>query len=239
MFFGIMKFFTKLLTTKEDHSLHGEYSKYVAFSYPSNHTYKIINGKLIPRFKLASRYKKIRQFFPEQMASLAEIGCSKGFFVFAASLLPACQRSLGIDITDYDIKVCRWVKENLQNTRTHFEKMQLHELANRIDEFGGPFQTILLLNTYQYLYFGSDRFPDCYLDHDAIFKNLRKICGQRIIFNNRIDLTDCQNIRSIDHSGAHSQNYSEQKMLAAASKYFTITHHGTYGRYPLLTMDIK
>ncbi len=219
----------------------GEYLRYITSSYPSNHTYKIKNNSVLkPKNQLETRYKKIRQLFPKHVTSLAEIGCSKGFFVFSASAMSHCTRSLGIDVNHYDIEVCRWVKETIQNKNTFFETMQLHELTPRIAEFGGAFQTVLILNTYQYLYFGSDAFPQCYLDHDAIFKNLREICSGRIIFNNRIALEDCQNVARIKQANETCQmNYSEEKALEAASKYFTVTRHGKIGKYPLLTLDAK
>jgi len=218
----------------------GEYQRYIELGYPSNHAYKIKNNTLIPKYKLATRYKKIRKLLPDYLTSLAEVGCSKGFFIFSATTYPHCTRGLGIDVNQYDIEVCNWVKKTIGNTRASFAKMQLHELAPRIEEFGGPFQTILILNTYQYLYFGSDSFPECYLDHDAIFSHLRKVCSQRIIFNNRIALEDCQNVKRIAESGEHhKKNYSEEKALEAASRYFTIKCHGKIGKYPLLTLDVK
>lgn len=218
----------------------GEYHRYIQLGYPSNHTYQIKNDKLIPSYKLASRYKKIKKLLPKNLTSLGEVGCSKGFFIFSATTHPHCTRGVGIDVNQYDIEICDWVKKTVGNTRTSFAKMQLHELTPRIDEFGGPLQTLLILNTYQYLYFGSDSFPECYLDHDAIFKNLRKICTQRIIFNNRIALEDCQNVKRISEASIESRaNYSEEKALEAASRYFTVQKHGRIGKYPLITMDIK
>jgi hypothetical protein len=216
------------------------YLNYIEFSYPSNHTYKIVNDKLIPKHKLASRYKKIHKLLPKNLTSLVEVGCSKGFFVFSGSEFSGYTRGLGIDVNQYDIEVCRWVKEKIHNSNTTFEKMQLHELASRIDEFGGPFQTVLVLNTYQYLYFGSDAFPECYLNHDAIFQCLRSICSGRVIFNNRIALTDCQNVKRIAQAEQQCRmNYSEVQALAAASQYFTVTRQGKIGKYPLFTLDVK
>ena len=220
--------------------LHKEYTHYIENSYPSNHTYKIAKKKLIPKRKLAARCKKIDGLFPKKITSLLDLGCSKGFFVFSAANDPHCTRSLGVDVSSHDINVCRWVKQQIDSKHTHFEKIRLHNLAERIQEFGGPFQTILIQNIYQYLYFGSDPFPESYLDHEIIFKNLREICAERIIFNNRITLKDCQNAERIELAGSsYSQNYTEEKIRTAASKYFTIIEHGTIGRYPLWTLEIK
>ncbi len=238
-----MNIFTKLWSRFSKPILAGrdsEYYHYIKSGYPSNHTYNIKNSRLIPKHKLAARYRKIRQLLPQNLTSIAEVGCSKGFFIFSGTAHLHCTRGLGIDVNQYDIEVCHWVKEKLANTRASFEIMQLHELAPRIEEFGGPFQTILILNTYQYLYFGSDSFPQCYLNHDAIFSQLRKIGSQRIIFNNRIALEDCQNVKRIAKASEESkQNYSEEKALEAASQYFKVERHGKIGKYPLFTFDIK
>jgi len=217
-----------------------EYYRYIESAYPSNHNYRIKSGRLIPKRKLLSRYQIIQPLFPKVMTSFAEIGSSKGFFVFSAANVPTCERSLGIDVNAYDIKMCQWLKTHLHNLPSRFENMRLHELAERIEDFGGPFQTVLLLNGYQYLYFGSDPFPAAYLDHDRIFKNLSQICSGRIIFNNRIALADCQNVARIQQCDkAAVGNYTEEKVLQVAERYFQVTKHGKIGRYPLWTLDAR
>lgn len=216
-----------------------EYLNYLKAAYPNNHNYKVKNNHLVPTRELAKRYNRVHALFPKPLTSFLDLGSSKGFFVFAASKEPQCTRSLGIDVYQYDIDVCRWLKDYLHNDKVQFEFMRLHELAERIDEFGGPFQTVLMLNMYQYLYFGSVRNPDSYLDHDEIFKHLRKICSERIIFNNRVNLADCQNVEQIKQASEHSLNYSEEKIIAAASKYFNVVPHGKIGQYPLWILDVK
>lgn len=239
MFVGIANFLSKFKPASTTLSkAENQYQQEIESGYPSNHCYKIKNNVLIPKYKLAARYKKIHKLLPEKFDSLAEIGCSKGFFVLSAEHFPHCRRGLGIDVDANSIKLCDWVKNQIQNTNAMFKKMQLHELAARIDEFGGPFQTVLILNTYQYLYFGSDFFPECYLNHDLIFRHLRKICSGRIIFNNRIDLQDCQNVAKIKEANEIQQaNYTEQNALAIAANYFTVNRHGSIGKYPLFTLD--
>lgn len=243
MLTGIANIATQLwqrYTKKPSAGIGADYVRFLATGYPSNHTYEIKQGSLKPKHKLASRYKKIRALLPKNLDSIAEVGCSKGFFIFSASTMPGFSRGLGIDVNSYNITVCNWVKEALNYHNTTFKTMQLHELAPSVQALGGPFQVVLILNTYQYLYFGSDNFPECYLDHDAIFKHLREICSGRIIFNNRIDLDDCQNTRCIALASEQCKaNYSEEMALKAASKYFTIQHHGKIGKYPLITLDVK
>lgn len=216
-----------------------EYLNYLSSSYPNNHNYKVKKNKLIPSRELAKRSQRIQALLPDPLTSLVDIGCSKGYFVFAGSEQPTCKRCLGVDVYQYDIDVCRWLKDYLHHDKVHFEKLALHELAERIDEFGGPFQTALVINQYQYLYFGSARCPDRYLDHEEIFKHLSKICNRRLIFNNRVNLADCQNIESISLASEKSQDYSEEKILAAASKYFNVIQQGSLGQYPLWILNAK
>jgi len=216
--------------------LEQEYMDYIGSSYPSNHTYKIANGKLLPKCKLSIRHRKIRSLFPTNLTSLVDVGCSKGFFILSAK---HCPRALGIDVNPYDISVCQWASQQVNNQHAQFKYLKLHEFAEQIDQHGGAFQTVLVVNIYQYLYFGSDPYPDCYLDHDTIFRDLRKICSDRVIFNNRVDLEDCQNTQRIQHSKDHSQHYSKEKIIEAASRYFTVEQHGNIGRYPLWVLKIK
>lgn len=223
-----------------DLTLSDEFKKYAEKSYPSNHTYKIGNQTLHPKCKLALRYQKIKKLYPDNLTSLIDVGCSKGFFVFAAKQQFGATRNLGIDIDQYDINFCRAMKNYLNAGEARFELMQLHELAERIDEFGGPFQTVLLINTYQYLYFGSARSGSHYKNHDEIFQHLRKICSQRLIFNNRVNLQECQNVENANGELSETyKNYNEQKVIESAARYFDVKKQGAIGRYPLWSMDVK
>jgi SAM-dependent methyltransferase len=212
-----------------------EYRKYAEKSYPSNHTYKILNKELRPKCKLSLRYQRIKKLFPEKLTSMIDVGCSKGFFVFAANQQHGSQRNIGIDIDQYDITFCRAIKKYLNMPCVRFELMKLHELAERINEFGGPFQTVLLINVYQYLYFGSTRSDAHYRNHDQIFQHLRRICSHRLIFNNRVNLVECQNVENTENE--LTENYNEKKIIESASRYFSIKKYGFIGRYPLWAMD--
>lgn len=214
-----------------------EYFHYIETAYPSNHSYKIRNKKLIAKRQLFSRFKKIHALLPQPLTSLVDLGSSKGYFVFSASEKASCTRALGIDVNEYDITMGKALGEYMENNVARFEKLRLHELAARIDEFGGAFQTVLVINLYQYLYFGSDPFPSSYLSHDEIFKDLRKICNGRIIFNNRVELQDCQNTTCIKRAGVASAEYSKENIKMAASNYFQVKEHGELGGYPLWTLE--
>jgi SAM-dependent methyltransferase len=206
---------------------------YASQSYPSNHTFHIGDGTLYPMRKLRKRFNTFSKFYPTPLKSLLDIGCSKGFFVFRAAQTETCERALGIDITTKEIRFCNQVNTYLNATKARFELMELDQLANRIHAFGGPFQTVLVINLYQYLFFGSDHYSGCYLNHDKIFRYLNDVCADRVIFNNRVNLADCQNQSWVLKAKEHSVNYSEKHIFDAASLYFHIKKQGTYGRYPL------
>lgn len=209
---------------------------YLRSSTPSNHNYSLKRGKLIPSRQLARRYKDISALYPEGMQSLLDISCSKGYFNFDAVESFACKRSMGIDVMEDGLATCAAVKEYLLDDTCNFKQIRLHELAHRIGEFGGSFDAALIVNCYQYLYFGSSRFNAPYMSHDTIFRNLRKVCHGRVIFSNRIEL---KNIQQYPASKAKDmkENYDEQTIYTVASKYFQVNRIGKLGRYPLWTLD--
>ena len=67
----------------------------------------------------------------------------------------------GCTIQHTDLRACATTKAFLKADRARFIKLRLHELAARIGQFGGPFQTSLMINCFQYVYFGSERSRDC------------------------------------------------------------------------------
>lgn len=211
---------------------------YLQNAYPRNHTYRLAKGKIYPTLKLAKRYRQIKPLIPSSITRMVDIGCAKGFFVFTLKNIFPHSYCLGVDVNEPDIVICKKVQAYLKETDVSFKKAELHELVAMLHLVGGPFDLTLVLNTYQYLYFGSQDHPECYLNHNLIFQYLRKICKGRIIFNNRLEFNDCQNY--IKGFGSHlGQHYSSKLILQAAEKYFKINEVGRVGKYPLLTMDAR
>lgn len=220
-------------------TLSDEYLNYAENAYPSNHTFTLKRGLLVPKRELNKRYSQIRKLYPKPLTSLLDVSCSKGFFVFDAAREATCTRAFGIDVHEYDIKFCNTISRSAAYSRAQFAHLTLRELAAKIDELGGPFQTILLINSYQYFYFGSVISPDSYETHDEIFALLRSICSGRVIFNNRVNVEDCQNSEQVRNAPEKAHHYSRIEILTAAQKYFSVNEHGKIGKYPLLTMDVK
>lgn len=217
-----------------------EIREYLQNSYPNNHDYRVVNGKLIPRFKLCVRLRKLKPLYPRPLASLLDLSCCKGYFVCQAAHELHCGRVLGIDIHQPDLDASRAVCTHLGLDRVQLEKMELHELAEQIHDFGGPYQTVLLINMYQYLFFGSSRSPHCYLSHDAILQQLKKVCSGRIIFNNRLEFGRLQDYcRQIAVQKGLQDEYSTERFLENANKYFQVTSFGHVGRYPIFALDAR
>jgi hypothetical protein len=203
-------------------------------SYPSNHCYWLAHGRLRPTRQLAARYRALSRLYPAQLTSLLDLSCCKGYFVLEGAQRATCDRALGIDVGEKYLRSCRLVQEALGASGAQFARLHLHELAERIQQFGGPFQTVLLVNTYQYLFFGSRGCGQAYLDHRRIFRLIREVCAERLIFNNRTELADCHaDVQAAaDRCGEHP-SYSTATILAAAREYFDVEMLGDLGRYPL------
>ena len=166
---------------------------FVSDSYPHNHTYTSHDDRLVPDRKLAVRVAGLARYYPAPLTSLLDLSCSKGFFVFHAAAIATCERALGIDLNEECLNACRQLRTRFnQADRVRFKRLTLPELAGSIGEFGGPFQTVLLINTYQYLFFGSPVAPAIGQDHREIFRLLRTVCSGRLVFHNRVSLEDLQ-----------------------------------------------
>lgn len=215
-------------------------ARYVADSYPSNHNYRVRGAKLAARRKLAARYRKQVAYYLNPLSSLLDLSCSKGFYVLSAATRRGCERAAGIDICDEELRACEAVRSHLGLANASFANLKLHQLAERIDEFGGPFQMVLLCNSYQYLFFGSQRSPDRYESHAEIFGLIRKVCSGRVIFNNRTDLEDCQRSTQDDaRASGREADFNARAIAEAASRHFIVAQHGNVGGYPLWTLDVR
>jgi hypothetical protein len=222
-------------------SLPDETQTFVRDSYPHNHTYTPLDDRLVPSRKLAVRVAGLARYYPAPLTSLVDLSCSKGFFVFHAAAQPACERALGIDLDDECLSVCRQINARFsQGKRVRFARLTLPELAERIGEFGGPFQTALLINTYQYLFFGSTVAPAISQDHGHIFGLLRKVCSGRLVFHNRVRFSDLQsNPQERAAREGTGQLYQPGAIRAAAEEFFRVTALRKWLGRPVWLLDAK
>lgn len=219
--------------------LPAEIRKSVCNSYPPNHNFSVDREQLKPSRKLATRVAHFHQYYPKHIRNLLDLSCSKGFFVFDAASQQTCERALGIDLCEKTLETCRQLRHHFDHPeRVAIEKLTLAELAEGIDQFGGPFETVLLVNTYQYLFFGSPIAPALSRDHCEIFRQIRQVCSGRVIFHNRISLERVQkHIREAGDGEDWGRFYTPDAIRAAASEFFRIKETPVWGGHPVWLMD--
>jgi hypothetical protein len=224
-----------------DHLAPADVGSFVENSYPQNHTFVASGSRLLPKRKLAVRVAHLSRHYPAPLESLVDLSCSKGFFTFHAAAARGCPRVLGVDLDEQCLRACRSLNERFSlRSQVNFARLTLPELARRIDEFGGPFQTALLINTYQYLVFGSSVAPAASHDHFEIFRLLRQVCSGRVIFHNRLWFADLQ---SDPQERARREGtgcvYSPTVIREAAEQCFRVTPLDPWSRRPLWLLDAR
>ncbi len=207
---------------------------HLAHSYPRNHAYFIAGGRLVPRWRLWRRYRRIRALYPVGFKSLVDLSASKGWFCLHAAQRLEAERVLGIDLHEPDLAACREVRDHLGLEGMRFEDLRLHEVHSRLDEFGGPFDVSLVINLYHYLYFGSRRAEDHYGSHEEIFEMLRGITGRALILSNCTEVDHLpRHMQVLAREQGRASDYTSQRIWDAAEQCFDISDHGRLGKRPL------
>jgi len=202
-------------------------------TYPANQVYSLRRGSLVPGRKLAKRLRLLFRLYPAHVESLLDIGCAQGFFVFDAARRYPGARVVGIDASDSYQDLWREVSDGLNLSNVRFYQGFLHEFLPKLADFGGPFQTVLLVNTYHYLYFGSGLHSFGYRDHGLIFQMLSRLCVARLIWSSPLENEKCPSYEERGDAGA---DYTRDRILEAARKFFTVEAAGSLGRRPLYLM---
>jgi len=215
--------------------LSDEVRAHVGDSYPHNHDYRVRRGRLRPGFQLWVRWRRIRALWPARMPSFLDVGASKGFFVLEAAARPECERALGIDVHAPDVEASRSVAAHLGRDAARFELVPLHELAERIDEFGGPFDTVHLINVYPYLLYGGRRSDLAYGSHERLAELLARVTASRLVFSNVVRGDKLpRHMRERVRALADPAPYDERAITDALAAHFHVESHGRLGRRPLL-----
>ena len=200
---------------------------HLADSYPHNHDYRVDEGGMRPQWKLSRRWRRLEKCWPDNFNSFLDIGCSKGFFVLQAAQRGAA--ALGIDIHEGDLAACEAVRDHLGLEGARFEHKTLEELAAE----GGSFELVHLVNTYHYLYFGSDRGPAFAPDHDLIFERLAAVTSDTLVFSNCETFDRCPSWIRERASDERAAGYTPEALRRAASAWFNIEEHRDLGKRPL------
>lgn len=208
----------------------------------TRHTYTIADDKALTTFQMDQRWNIVARLYPERLANLLDIGCCRGWFVIRAAMQPGCEKALGIDVVQGFIDAANEAKNLLKlGDKAQFEYAFLDDVANDPQKFRTPYQTIVLLNTYHYMYWGSAYSDKHWAGHDYLLRTLADICTDRIIFMSPLEIHDCPSdiVRRAKEHPEWAPNFTTQKFRETASKYFDLSRQGYLGLRPLYLMKKK
>lgn len=202
-------------------------------SYPRNHRYRVVGGRLVPSWRLWRRARRLRALEPVGATSLLDLSASLGWFVLDARRR-GVERVVGIDVHDPDLAAARAVRDHLGLVDVRLEHLRLHELAGRIDDFGGPFDTVLCINLYHYLVLGSRRLSERYDGHAEVFELFARVTRGAVLFSNCTTLDRLPgHLRERAVELGLAADYTPEHIRAAAAPWFRIEEHGRLGKRPL------
>ena len=204
----------------------------------TRHTYRIANGRAFTTFQMDQRWKIVSRLYPETVTSLLDIGCCRGWFVIEAAMRPECERATGIDVVQGFIDSANEAARLLNLDKVQFHYAFLDDVAGDPQKFRTPYQTIVLLNTYHYMYWGSGYSDKHWADHDYLLRTLAGICTDRVIFMSPLEIGECPSDiarRSREHP-EWAPNFTTEKFLETAARYFDVSHQSYLGLRPLYLM---
>lgn len=208
--------------------------------YPSNHRYRVQGQRLVPGFQLYERLRKVTRLWPDKLESMLDIGCCKGFYAVSAALKPSCRLSVGIDVDDGFIAASQQVSDHLGLVNTRFFKETIDNLADQPEASGGPFQTVLLLGTYHYLFWGSSKSSHCFGSHPAILSRLAQLTCDQVIVSGRFELDRLpRGLKPAAMADSAAKEYTTERFLAHAGNLFVVKEAGFLGTYPLFVLKKK
>jgi hypothetical protein len=206
--------------------------------YPKNHAYLLGDGEIVPSFRLYSRWQRIAALYPSPLTSLLDIGTCRGFFVLEAARRPTCRTAVGIDVHEPFVRVAGEVAGRTGTGKARFAVAAIEDVAGDLPGFGGPFQTLVLLNTYHYLFYGSDLNSAVVAGgHRHILGLLSRLCTDRVIFSSPLELDECP--RQTQDAAARrgdAASYTTERFMEAAREFFRVEDMGRWGNRPLLVL---
>jgi len=206
------------------------------FGYPNNHNYQIRKGQMLPSFKLYERVRAVNSLYPKNLKSFLDIGSCKGYYVLEAAQNSCCETSTGIDVHEPFISISNKVKEYLNINNANFYLATLEELSNNPEAYGGPFQTVLLIGTYHYLFWGSSFSSSVSYSHRQILTRLSKICTDRVIFSARLEIDMLPRDQKKKAKLKNDVKYNTEYFLKRVEELFDVHKAGYLGKYPLFVM---
>lgn len=205
----------------------------------TRHVYDVADGRAFTTSQMDQRWRLVARHYPEKVTSLLDIGCCRGWFVIQAALRPECERAVGIDVVQGFIDAANEAKRLLKlEDKAQFDYAFLDEIVNEPQRFRPPYQTIVLLNTYHYMYWGSGYSDKHWADHDFLLRTLAQICTDRIIFMSPLEVVECPSdiVRRAEEHPDWAREFTEARFLEVAKRYFDVRSEGYVGLRPLYLM---
>jgi len=208
--------------------------------YPGNHNYRLCGRRMRPSFDLYERVRTFDPLYPRPLTSFLDIGCCRGYYVLRASRESTCKSATGIDVHKPFIDAANAVRQHLGVENAGFRLATLNDAAAAPAAYGGPFQTVLLVGTYHYLFWGSSLSPEAFFSHREILARLAKVCTHRLIFSGRLEICDLPRyLREKAKTSPRRAEYTTEGFLAVASELFTVRPAGWAGKFRVYVMDRK
>lgn len=180
----------------------------------SRHVYDIVGNRQITSQQLHRRWRNVCKLYPEKLTSMLDIGCCRGWF---------------------SVEAARRGKEALKLDNILFDYAFLNDVAENREKYHAPFQVILMLNVYHYLYWGSKKNATHWSNHDYLLSTIADLCTERVIFMSPLELADCPTeiIRAAEADPELAADYTPQRFFEVARQYFDVSFHRYLGKRPL------
>lgn len=207
----------------------------------ARHTFQIAGDRVLSTSQMELRWKIVTSLYPRKLISVLDIGCCRGWFIVKAAMLPECEAALGVDVVPQFIDAANEAKLLLKLDKAQFEYAFLNDLERDPQKYRLPYQTLLLINTYHYMYWGSRYCPTHWPDQDYLLRTLASMCTDRMLFMSPLEVSECPSDiaeRAREHPD-WAEQYTTSRFLDIAGRYFDVSLERYMGIRPLYLMKKK
>lgn len=205
----------------------------------TRHVFRIAGDNVLSTGQMELRWEVVTSLYPEKLTSLLDIGCCRGWFIVKAAMLPECEAALGVDVVPEFIDAAKEAKRLLKLDKAQFEYAFLEDLERNREKYRLPYQTLLLINTYHYLYWGSTYSRTHWPDHDYLLRTLASFCTDRMLLMSPLEVKDCPSDIQAERHPDWAEQYTTANFLGVANRYFGVSLECHLGTRPLYLMKKK
>jgi hypothetical protein len=182
----------------------------------------------------------VAALYPKPLKSFIDIGCYRGIYDLDAASRPGCDISIGIDVYEPFIHTSNIVRAYLGLKNSSFYMASIDMVSTHPEDYGGPFQTVLLIGLYHYLFWGSKLCSDAYGSHHEIFQRLSRICTDRLIISGRLEIDHLPRTEKEKAKASRKfAQYNTDYFLRVAREFFEVHQVGSLSKFPLFIMEKK